>query len=194
MTNSNTGKILQFKMKFLKLKNCNSSINSAKYYIPVLAILFLCSASPEAQQYDILLLNGMIVDGSGAKKYRSDVAVKNGKIAKIGNLSEAQAYEYLDINGLVLAPGFIDTHNHADEGLIDPELKTNKGFITQGVTTTVFGVDGFKSISKIKEWHHLYQEQGVGTNYMFYIGHNGIREDIMGMDARSPTDRELARM
>ena len=163
-----------------------------------LAFLVLTAATPSAaaaeSTFDLLLLNARVVDGTGGADYMADVGIRDGRIAVIGGLSEATASERLDLNGLVLAPGFIDTHNHADQGLVDPELRTNKGFITQGVTTTIFGVDGAYNPDQIKQMREVFDRQGVGTNYMFYVGHNGVRLAVMGMDNRAPTTAEMTSM
>ncbi len=144
--------------------------------------------------YDLLLLNARIVDGSGDAPYMADVGIRDSHIATIGGLTGADADETVDLGGLVLAPGFIDMHNHADRGLTDPALKTNRGFVTQGVTTTIFGVDGAYSLDDIHELRAVFDSQGIGTNHMFYVGHNGVRLAVMGMDKRAPTGDELTAM
>lgn len=138
--------------------------------------------------YDLLLLHARVVDGRGDAAYKADVAVRNVE------LGEARAVERLDLAGLVLAPGFIDTHNHSDRGLTDTALKTNKGFITQGVTTTIFGVDGAYNPAEIRELKAVFDARGVGTNYMFFVGHNGVRKAVMGMDNRATKADELDAM
>ncbi len=166
--------------------------------ITALAILALMCAIPYIAQaesaYDLLLLNARVVDGTGDAAYMADVGIRDGRIAAIGGLQEAGASERIDLGGLVLAPGFIDTHNHADRGLVDPALKTNRGFITQGVTTTIFGVDGAYSLNQLQQKREIFDRQGIGTNYMFYIGHNGVRLAVMGMEKRPPSAAELTAM
>jgi N-acyl-D-aspartate/D-glutamate deacylase len=150
-----------------------------------------CSTAPS---YEIIIENGTVVDGTGNPAYPADIAISGGKIAKIGDLKDDSATVRLDASDLVVAPGFIDLHSHADRGLMDPELKENKGFITQGVTTCVFGIDGSYTPSVIERIIVTFEKQGVGTNYAFYVGHNGVRREVMGMEDRAPTFEELDQM
>jgi N-acyl-D-aspartate/D-glutamate deacylase len=144
--------------------------------------------------YEIIIENGTVVDGTGSPGYPADIAVSGGKIAKMGDLKDDSASVRLDARNLVVAPGFIDLHSHADRGLMDPELKENKGFITQGVTTCMFGIDGAYAPSDIERIVVTFKKQGVGTNYAFYVGHNGVRREVLGMEDRAPTPEELERM
>ena len=78
-------------------------------------------------RYDLLLQDGRIVDGSGAPAYPGSVAVKDGKVAAIGQLDDAQAERAIDVGGRVIAPGFIDIHSHCDFILPLPERKSGEG-------------------------------------------------------------------
>lgn len=90
---------------------------------------------------------------------------------------------------------FIDVHNHSDESINDPSKRLNEGFIRQGVTTIVGGPDGFWAPSTLKELIKAYDSLGVGTNVAFYVGHNGIRRQVMKEDQqRLPTSDELDQM
>lgn len=175
----------------------NTILNTADR-IAVLVIIILTSATLSVAQaesaFDLILLNARVVDGTGGAAYMADVGIRDGRIAAIGGVQDASASERIDLGGLVLAPGFIDTHNHADSGIVDPALKTNRGFITQGVTTTIFGVDGAYSLDQIQQMREIFERQGIGTNYMFYIGHNGVRRAVMGMDNRPPSAAEMIAM
>jgi N-acyl-D-aspartate/D-glutamate deacylase len=166
--------------------------------IAALVILVLAGAIPSTAKaepaLDLLLLNARVVDGTGDAAYMADVGIRNGRIAAIGGLQGANASDRIDLDGLVLAPGFIDTHNHADQGIVDPALRTNKGFITQGVTTTIFGVDGAYSLDQVQQMREIFNRQGIGTNYMFYIGHGGVRLAVMGTEKRPPSTEEMAAM
>jgi N-acyl-D-aspartate/D-glutamate deacylase len=93
--------------------------------------------------YDILVLNGTIVDGTGGKRFVADLGIVNGKIAAIGKLAGEKAARVLDASGKVVTPGFIDPHSHADDAImIWPE---NEGCVMQGVTTFVGGNCGFSA-------------------------------------------------
>jgi N-acyl-D-aspartate/D-glutamate deacylase len=150
-----------------------------------------CSTTPP---YDVLIINGTVVDGSGAQRYQADVGVRGGVIARIGDLSQDEGLERIDATGLIVAPGFIDVHTHAERGLIDPDLKTNQGFITQGVTAAVIGADGSHSPQSLKKLRDVFEAQGVGTHYAFMVGVNAIRQEVMGMQNRAPTQEELEKM
>ena len=91
--------------------------------------------------YDLIIKNGMIVDGSGGARYRGDVGVKGGKIARIGKLDGEITEETLDAEGHVVTPGFVDGHTHMDAQVFWDQLGSCSCY--HGVTTTVMGNCGF---------------------------------------------------
>jgi len=91
--------------------------------------------------FDLVVKNGMIVDGSGLPRYRGDIAVKDGRIAEIGRFNGAAASEILDAEGRVVAPGFVDGHTHMDAQIFWDPIGTSSCF--QGVTSVVMGNCGF---------------------------------------------------
>ena len=101
-------------------------------------ILLAFTVSLSAQEsFDLVVANGTVIDGSGAEGRRADIGIRDGKIAAIGDLSKASAKRKIDAAGLVVAPGFIDMHNHSDDTLLDePKCES---MIRQGVTTMVLG-------------------------------------------------------
>ena len=159
-----------------------------------MVLLILMAGCASEPPYDVVLEGGLVIDGTGAEGFDADVAISGDRIAAIGDLSEARATLRVDVAGMVVAPGFIDVHSHADRGLVDPALSTNEGFLTQGVTTSVFGVDGSYSPAEIEEFKATFAAQGVGTHYAFYVGHNGVRREVMGMEERPPSAEELEAM
>ncbi len=92
-------------------------------------------------EYDIIIKGGMVVDGTRAPRYRSDLAIKNGKIAKIGGLKAAGAAKVLDASGLIVAPGFVDLHTHYDAQVQWDPYCTLSGW--HGVTSVAIGNCGF---------------------------------------------------
>src|SRR5438309_4738272 len=105
---------------------------------PLLCLLFFCFAElVQAQQADILLLNGRILDGTGNSWYYGDVAIRDGKILKIGQLKNWKAARVIDVHHLLVCPGFIDVHTHVEGEEAKNPLATN--FILDGVTTVVTG-------------------------------------------------------
>jgi N-acyl-D-amino-acid deacylase len=91
--------------------------------------------------FDLVVKNGMIVDGSGLPRYRADVGVIDGKIAEIGRINGAAAKETLDAEGRVVSPGFVDGHTHMDAQIFWDPIGTSSCF--QGVTTVLMGNCGF---------------------------------------------------
>ena len=147
-----------------------------------------------APKYDLILANGTIVDGTGGARFDGDIGIKDGRIVAIGNLGKESSANILNIEGQVVAPGFIDIHNHADRALISPESAGLHGYLKQGVTTSVYGVDGEMTLDELQSFIALGESGGMGTNFMSYIGHNGVRRTVMGFDNRAPTVAELAQM
>lgn len=106
-------------------------------------------ASAAEDPYDLLIRGGTVIDGTGAPVRRADVAVRGARIVAIGRIDETSARETIDATGLIVAPGFIDAHNHVDASSLYVRERAkstgpilNEGFLTQGVTTMVGGPDG----------------------------------------------------
>jgi len=183
-----------------------------------LAVGFLCGfgARPSAQepQYDLLIVGGHILDGSGNPWFSGSVAVKDGKIADIGRLEGASAKQRIDASGLVVAPGFIDLHSHSDFTLLVDGNAQSK--IRQGVTTEILGesesagpivgpaVPEFdkqmKPLGIERDWTTLgeyfarLEHQHVSVNIASYVGSGQVRMDVMGNVNRAPTAEELEKM
>jgi N-acyl-D-amino-acid deacylase len=108
-----------------------------KHFLLIGAAL-LCLASGYAQgQADLLITNGRILDGTGNSWFYGDVAIKEGKIVKVGKLAGMKAVKTIDATGLVVAPGFIDVHTHIEGD--EWQNPTANNFILDGVTTVVTG-------------------------------------------------------
>ena len=125
--------------------------------IVILITLFGCSQEPN---YDILILNGEIYDGSGNDPITMDIAIKDSLIVKIGDLSSFKAKRIIDANGLAVAPGFIDMHAHLDPIL---ELSECESHIRQGVTTALGGPDG-SSPWPLAKYMDTLNQIGIGMN------------------------------
>jgi len=166
-----------------------------KYYLLFLlpsVIFFSCNQEPPA---DFLIKNGTVVDGLGNPSLKADLLIRNGVMELLKPGENAAASTTIDATGLIVAPGFIDVHNHSDQSINDPAKRFNEGFIRQGVTTIVGGPDGRWAPFTIKELITAYDSIGVGTNVAFYVGHNGIRRAVMKEDQqRPPTPDELNQM
>jgi N-acyl-D-amino-acid deacylase len=169
--------------------------------------------------YDLLILNGKIISGSGNPWFYGDVAIAQDKIVKIGRLGNEKAGKVIDAKGFIVTPGFIDGHSHSDLGiLVDPKAEQK---VMQGVTTENFGLDGM-SVAPIGEkdipgwrrhlsglagnpkidWHwrsfsdHLDAIDALPTslNVTSYVGLGTIRLNVMGMSDREATLHEIGQM
>ncbi|MEW6211721.1 MAG: D-aminoacylase [Acidobacteriota bacterium] len=144
--------------------------------------------------YDVLIKGGRILDGTGNPWFAADIAIKDGKIAAIGNLASATAARTVDARNLYVAPGFIDIHSHADDGLGAAATKTNPNVITQGVTTVVINQDG-RSPWPLSDQKKKYEQQGIGTNAILMVGHGTVRRMAMKNDfRRRATSSEIEEM
>jgi N-acyl-D-amino-acid deacylase len=143
--------------------------------------------------FDILILGGKIIDGTGNSRYHGDVGIRGDKISEIGKLAKRTAKKTINAQGFIVSPGFIDVHTHCDSGLGNPGTNTNLNYITQGVTTAVTGNCGAGS-SKIAETKEKWENMGIGTNAIMLIGHGTVREAVMGREPRKPTREELKKM
>lgn len=142
-----------------------------------------------AETYDIILRNGTILDGTGAKGYRADIAVRNGFIARIGNLRDVRATVELDVSGLVVAPGFINLHSHATA----TGVRTAVNMLTQGVTTEIINADGASSLDITQQLAN-FSAQGLAINLGAYIGFNSVWASVVGQADRRPTAEEIQKM
>jgi len=140
---------------------------------------------------DILLKNGKIIDGTGNPWYYGDVAIKDGKIISVGNLSQWKSTKTIDATNLIIAPGFIDVHTHIEDDEVKNPLATN--FIADGVTSVISGNCGLSRVN-LREYFHLIDSTRLSINVASLIGHNDVRETVMGTANRLPTPAEMKRM
>ena len=160
----------------------------------VLFLLLVMQTEPiPAQSFDVLIRGGRVMDGSGNPAFYADIGIKKGKIAAVGRLSGARAKEIIDATGLLVVPGFIDIHTHADEprradkGLRSKEAKRRAApnMVMQGITTVVVNQDG-RSAWPIAEQRKTIEELGIGPNAILLVGHGTVRRRVMGEDFRRP--------
>jgi len=153
------------------------------------AIVSACSVAPPA--YDILIQNGSIVDGTGKPAYAADVAIVGDEIVKIGDLETSDASRLIDASGMVVSPGFIDLHNHADRNIMDNPGMEN--YLYQGVTTILAGNCGSSPVH-LDTYFQSINETGIALNLGLLIGHNSVRAEVMGNGNRVPTEQEQSQM
>jgi dihydroorotase/N-acyl-D-amino-acid deacylase len=165
-------------------------------------------------EYDLVIANGHIIDGTGSPWYAGDVGIDAGRIAAIGNLSRAARKRTIDAHGMIVAPGFIDMLGQSElTVLVDPRLPSK---VFQGITTEITGEGNSVAPMNdaiVKEgqpqFHHYEikpdwrtfqqyfaraQKQGIGINMGHYIGATTVREMVIGYDNRAPSPEELKRM
>lgn len=143
--------------------------------------------------YDLLILNGRVLDGSGNPWLREDLAVRGDRIVARGRLAGATAARTIDAQGLVVAPGFIDVHSHAAGALSGAAFRDGKGLLAQGVTTIVANPDGGGPID-VAAQRATFEANGVGVNVALLVGHGAVRGAVMGSVRRLPTPDEHTQM
>jgi N-acyl-D-aspartate/D-glutamate deacylase len=173
----------------------------------VLSILLLITFSrgiPAAEEFDLVLRGGRIVDGTGAPWYRGDIAIRGGRIVGLGRLTEASEKRAIDASGLVVAPGFIDMMGQtAAPFLTDPRSATN--LLSQGITTIncgegvsdapLVGEAATKSgWSSMSEFFARLDATGMPINTVQTVGHTQVRRVVLGDVDRRASPAELDRM
>jgi dihydroorotase/N-acyl-D-amino-acid deacylase len=172
------------------------------------------TAQPRNRDYDIRILHGDVIDGTGKPRFRADVGIRGDAIAAIGDLSNATSAITIDATNQVVTPGFIDLLGHSEASvLLDPQLE---GKVRQGVTTEVTGeghspgpindamaaeinrtrLPGYPDATwrSLDDFMRVIEKHGSAINFAFYIGAANPREIVLGTADRAPAAQELARM
>ena len=140
----------------------------------------------------MVIVGATVIDGTGAPRRKAEVRVEGGRITAIGRLKPRAGEPTVDGSGLVLAPGFIDTHSHHDIGLDADRGAT--AAVAQGITTIVIGQDG-SGTHPIATFFRQLSKRPAAVNVAAYAGHNVIRKIALGDNAaRTATAQEQARM
>lgn len=166
-------------------------------------------------EFDLVIKNGLVVDGIKNEAYRADVGIGGDLIQAIGNLQNARAKSVIDASNRVISPGFIDIHSHTDQELyVNPKAESK---IHQGVTTELGGncggspFPGKEAASEtgaqksgshelktewknLEEYHSTLARKGIAVNHATLLGHGTLRAFVMGEDQRAPTQREMELM
>ncbi|MEA2710737.1 MAG: N-acyl-D-amino-acid deacylase [Phycisphaerales bacterium] len=155
---------------------------------------FALAANPTTKaaidpDHEIVIRNGRIIDGSGNMWFYGDVLVRGGKIAAIGKVEAKPGAETIDARGLIVAPGFIDVHTHADSDAIGSRCEN---FIRDGVTTLVIGNCG-GSPRDIGTYFDRVREKGSGCNVAALIGHNTVLSATKGDAAGDLTAQQMTK-
>jgi N-acyl-D-amino-acid deacylase len=158
------------------------------------AIILLSSHSfGFAQDLDLIIRGGSLIDGSGSPSAKADIGIKGDRIVFVGAGTGRKANREIDATGLIVTPGFIDPHTHTAGDLSDPRRSRNEAYLMQGVSTVATGNDG-DSPTAIGATLAKWTEQGIGTNAALFIGQGTVRREVMGMSDAKPTPEQLDRM
>lgn len=164
------------------------------------ASLVALEAQQAARPFDILITNAKIIDGTGGAAVAGSVAVRDGRIVAVGQVS-GPATRTIDAGGKVVAPGFIDPHSHSDYALLTDGNAESK--IRQGVTTEVIGESGSvapqkptadRNWSDFSGYFAAIEKSKTAVNLLSYVGLGQVREFVMGNDERAPAAAELTAM
>ena len=192
----------------------NVRLNYALLIVLFIGTAALLQPQTSSPNFDLIIINGHIIDGTGSPWYFADIGIREGKIAAIGNLSAAARTRTIDAAGKIVAPGFIDMLGQSELTiLVDPRLPSK---IYQGITTEITGEVG--SIAPLNDsiiqadqssydhyhitpdWRTLRQyfarleKQGMGINLATYVGATQVRRMVLGDDNKQPTPQQLDQM
>jgi dihydroorotase/N-acyl-D-amino-acid deacylase len=179
-----------------------------------IVILPALAGAPAHDDYDLIIRNGRIIDGTGSPWYRGDVAIRGDRIAAIGRLANVTARKTIDAKGEIVAPGFIDMLGQSELTiLVAPSLPSK---IFQGITTEITGEGdsvaplddrmvagnraGYEHLGITPTWRTLdgyfarLEKQGIGINIGTYVGATSVRRMVLGDDDVQPTAAQLERM
>ena len=181
---------------------------------PCLLLVLAAPFLAPAQQFDLVIRNGHIIDGTGSPWYSGDIAIRNGRIAAIGSFGNPSARRVIDAHGLIVAPGFIDMLGQSELSiLVNPHLPSK---IFQGITTEITGEGnsiaplnpailaadrpGYEHYEVTPDWSTFseyfarLEHNGMGINLASYVGATQVRRLVLGEDNRAPSPAELDRM
>lgn len=172
---------------------------AARSLRPVLCLIVVATALTAAGAApgpaDVLIRGGTIYDGSAGQPFVGDVAISGDRIVYVGKRAPMAAARTIDASGMLVTPGFIDPHTHADGFLRAPDAATraNAAWLNQGVTSVMIGVDG-SGTPDVGDVARKLTASGVGTNVVPFVGFGAVRQRVLGQAARAPDTAELARM
>lgn len=179
----------------------------ARIALAITAAGALIGAAAQEPATDIVIRGGTIYPGNAAP-FRGDVAIRADRIVYVGPKAPGRAKKVIDATGLIVAPGFIDPHTHADAALAsnDPAARLVLPFLMQGVTTAFTGVDGYGDADVARAFGRTIadeasggvssakSERETGINFASYVGFGDVRRRVIGEADRAPTVRELTQM
>lgn len=156
------------------------------------SVLMVLASSAALAQDTTLITNARVIDGTGTLAQQVSVRIGGAKILEVGKLQPRAKETVIDAGGLVLAPGFIDSHSHHDGGIF--ERRDTPEVVSQGITTIIVGQDGGSRLP-LGEFFSKLQATPASVNVGSYIGHNSLRSKVMGRDdKRVATEAEVQKM
>ena len=184
----------------------------------LLILLLICfslsgTSAQNTNAYDLIIRNGTLYDGTGAKPRRADVGIRGDRVTAIGDLSKAKAATEVDAKGLAVAPGFINMLSHSETSLI--EDYRSLGELRQGVTTQIFGESSMGPLSDemkrtqraaqgdikfdipwttLAEYLKYLETHGTSQNVASFIGAGTVRTHVIGLEDKAPTPAQLEQM
>ena len=171
------------------------------YSLSVLALCPLVLASPlhlsarssrPAQIKSRVIAGAAVIDGSGRRAFRANVRIAGDRIVKVGRFVPRAGEEVIQARGMIVAPGFIDIHNHSEDGLSREPAATSQ--VSQGITTLAVGPDG-GSPWPVADYLKSREDQKIAVNVLSFIGHATVRQRVMGKDYdRAATQEEISKM
>ena len=177
-------------------------MNALRVFVLSVCLSAMAGMPAHAREFDLILRNGTVIDGTGAARRKADVGIIGDSIAAVGNLAGSTGRREIQLDGLVLTPGFIDMHAHVaeneygDSGLLSKDVRRRaaQNYVMQGVTSAAANPDGYQPASLIEQRERL-TRAGIGMNVALFNGHNSMRATVMGKDtSRLATPAEVTAM
>ena len=160
-------------------------------------VALLCSAALFAQDFDLILAGGRVVDGSGNPWYRADIGLRAGRIAEIGKLGGRTARRRIDVHDQAVSPGFIDMMGASSVPLLEDRASAESK-LRQGITTLLAGEGS--SVAPSPRWHtfaeyfRVLEQKGIPMNAIHNVGAAQVRREVIGDKDQAPTPEQMARM
>lgn len=164
-------------------------LSIAMILFPVLTSIPHASAQG-GEKFDLLIINARIVDGTGNPWFQGSIAIRDGRIARVGRFERADTKYVIDARGQIVAPGFIDVHTHVEDVYTNPQAEN---FIRMGVTSLITGNCGGSEFDAA-EFLGRVGTKPLAVNIGTLVGHNTVRAKVMGLDDRAPTADEQTAM
>jgi len=164
-----------------------------KSFLLILSFVTILAGLTMAQtnsQYDLIIINARIIDGTGNPWFRGSIAIKAGRTVKVGRIENEAATQTIDAHNQIVAPGFIDVHTHVEDIY---NLPSAENFIRMGVTSLITGNCGGSAVD-IGKFLGQIKQKPIAVNLGTLIAHGSVRASVVGLDDRAPTPEEQAKM